>query len=115
MLPNQKRRSTMKTSTNERRSPMKILLTIGLLILQSTASFAQGSIAGVYGIHLFFNEREFVDVLKIRELQDGSLEGEMHVPNDFDGTIKNVSLDKTILTFDLPVPKNSARPTDLIF
>lgn len=67
-----------------------------------------------YGIHLFFNETEFVDVLTLKN-KKGQLEGEMDVPNDFKGPLKNIQFKDKKITFDLFVPKNSARPRDLIF
>ena len=69
---------------------------------------------GVYGIHLFFNETEFVDVLSL-DFDPAGLKGHMHVPDDFDGEIANAILQDQQIEFDLFVPKNGARPTDLIF
>lgn len=72
--------------------------------------------AGEYGLHLFFNEKEFVDVLTIESHGD-LFKGHMHVPDDFDGDIKTISYHSVNQTieFELFVPKNKARPQDLIF
>ena len=70
---------------------------------------------GKYGIHLFFNEQEFVDVLQIYPHFDGELYGIMYVPNDFDGEISDLKIEGLAIEFDLFVPKNDSRPKDLIF
>lgn len=69
----------------------------------------------VYGIHLYFNEKEFVDELIISRSETGELMGRMHVPNDFDGDLENIRIDKNEISFDLLVPRNAARPKDLVF
>lgn len=68
-----------------------------------------------YGIHLYFNEKEFIDVLTLEQTPEGELRGRMHVPDDFDGELQNIQLDSAHLSFDLLVPKNASRPTDLLF
>ncbi len=69
----------------------------------------------VYGIHLYFDEKEFVDEMTISRPETGELTGRMHVPNDFDGDLENIKLDQNEISFDLLVPRNAARPKDLVF
>lgn len=69
----------------------------------------------VYGLHLFFDETEFVDTLTLQHQSDGRLSGTMHVPQDFDAPVSNLVLNEKIIEFDVLVPKNKARPADLIF
>lgn len=86
------------------------------LILTGKMAFAANvQPIGTYGIHLFFDEKEFIDVLVIEKKTDGSLSGRMEVPNDFENKIENVIVKDKTLSFDLLVPKNSSRPKDLIF
>lgn len=70
---------------------------------------------GTYGLHLFFDEKEFVDVLTLSQSETGELKGHMDVPNDFAGDIDNIALQNKKISFDLFVPKNAARPQDMIF
>ena len=93
---------------------MKILIGFCLLLLATAQSFAR---TDVYGLHLFFNEKEFVDVLTLEyhEGVDVIKGGHMDVPNDFDGPIINPVAFSGQLRFDLFVPKNSSRPKDLVF
>lgn len=97
------------------------LLTITLLSIQVQANTGNQTnemnqnLFGEYGIHLFFNEKEFVDDLIIGRDRAGNLHGTMYVPNDFDGDISNIVVTDETIIFDLFVPKNSSRPTDLIF
>lgn len=95
---------------------MKILVNL-LVILVGLAfsSFAKAEITGTYGLHLFFNEKEFVDVIRITKSPGGQLVGDMVVPNDFSGKLLNIKTGDRQMTFDLFVPKNSARPKDLVF
>ncbi len=90
-----------------------IALTFMLLTFASLSAFAE--INGSYGLHLFFNEKEFIDVLKITTDQNNRVQGEMIVPSDFTGKISNAIVTPTGLIFDLLVPKNNSRPEDLIF
>lgn len=86
------------------------------LILTGNMAFAANvQPIGTYGIHLFFDEKEFIDVLVIEKKADGSIGGRMEVPNDFENKIENVVIQNKTLTFDLLVPKNSSRLEDLIF
>ena len=102
---------------------MKQLLLILTLVLSSLSVHSKDStlvdgdnkIIGTYGMHLFFNETEFVDVLKLTYNYKGEIIGSMDVPNDFSGPILDAELSGNQLNFDLLVPKNSARPKDLIF
>lgn len=88
------------------------LMTIGLLFLSASA---QADVEGQYGIHLFFNEKEFVDVMTIRRSSTGALVGDMHVPNDFEGPLANLFVRGTDLAFEVLVPRNGSRPQDLVF
>lgn len=93
-------------------------LSIGIffLLLSINTTFAEITApVTTYGIHLFFNEQEFVDVLVINKDANGVLTGDMHVPNDFDGKVSNLVVKDQKIIFDLFVPKNSSRPVDLIF
>lgn len=93
-------------------------LGISFLFLLLTVNMAFANVSApvkTYGIHLFFDEKEFVDVLVLNKDESGVLVGDMHVPNDFDGKVTNLILNEQEISFDLLVPKNSSRPTDLIF
>lgn len=95
---------------------MKKLLKIALLLmLINTTILAQNTVSGEYGVHLFFNEKEFIDVMTLHQNEAGEIIGKMYVPNDFSGKIHNIKLAGRNLSFDLFVPRNSARPKDLIF
>lgn len=83
--------------------------------LMSAPALAQSQLTEVYGIHLYFNEKEYVDVMTLKRLPDGRIQGMMQVPNDFSGKLENLVLTGRSISFDLLVPKNSARPKDLIF
>lgn len=69
----------------------------------------------IFGVHLFFDEKEFVDIIHLNYSLSGEVSGKMHVPNDFDGPMENLIVNDKQITFDILVPKNSARPNDLIF
>ncbi|MEA9356240.1 hypothetical protein SHI21_08505 [Bacteriovorax sp. PP10] len=93
-------------------------LSISILFLLLTVNVAFAEITApvtTYGIHLYFDEQEFVDILVINKDADGVLTGDMHVPNDFDGKVSNLVVNDEKIVFDLLVPKNSSRPTDLMF
>lgn len=93
-------------------------LSISILFLLLTVNVAFAEITApvtTYGIHLYFNEQEFVDILVINKDADGVLTGDMHVPNDFDGKVSNLVVTDEKIIFDLLVPKNASRPTDLMF
>ena len=90
-------------------------LSILFLVLIKTAGASEINLSGDYGLHLFFNEKEFVDVMSIETNEKGEITGEMFVPDDFDGKLLNIKHDGLKLTFDLFVPKNRARAVDLIF
>jgi hypothetical protein len=107
-----------------------LLITIALLAtLPITASAAgtttattsassiqnKESVKEVFGIHLFFDEKEFVDVMTLETSADGKITGAMHVPNDFDAELTDIGIYHTYFRFRLLVPKNSARPHDLVF
>ena len=89
-----------------------MLLIATLLIQQAHAAELP---VGTYGLHLFFNEQEFIDVLTLSKGDAGQLKGHMDVPNDFAGDIDSISLQGNEISFDLFVPKNASRPRDLIF
>lgn len=91
----------------------RLLMVLMALIFTTTAAFA--GTTKTYGIHLFFNEQEFVDVLILNTNENGDIAGEMKVPNDFDAKVDNLVVSSQRITFDLLVPKNSSRPKDLIF
>ena len=84
-------------------------LIAALILLGATSANAD-----TYGLHLFFNETEFVDVMTL-EKSNGQLNGKMQVPNDFDASLENVTVHGLDISFDLLVPKISARPQDLVF
>lgn len=94
---------------------MKALAGLLLSVLIFSGSFAFANEVGEYGIHLFFDEREFVDVMTVAKNPEGLLEGRMFVPQDFEGSLLNLKIDGLKIEFDLFVPKNSSRPNDLIF
>jgi hypothetical protein len=94
---------------------MHKILTLTLLTLASSPYCYAAGIEGTYGLHLFFDEKDNVDVLTLSRDEHGALTGKMHVPNDFDGPVLNVEEKDGTLSFDLPVPKNSHRPHDLMF
>lgn len=89
---------------------------IMILVCSSFYSFANAqSVQGEYGLHLFFNEKEFIDVMTLYVDSSGDLRGDMDVPNDFDGKLENIKFEGQKLSFELFVPRNSARPIDLVF
>lgn len=96
---------------------MKTIILAMALVLQvgNAHAAAQNSETLTYGIHLFFDEKGFVDVLTLKSNSDGTVEGTMHVPNDFDGKVENLVLGTNSVSFDLFVPKNLGRPNDLVF
>jgi|GEM_PF-6086571 len=95
---------------------MKNLFILSLLALSlSPSNVYAAEEPRVYGLHLFFSEQDNVDVLTINTDANGKLIGDMHVPNDFDARVLNLEEKDGALSFDLPVPKNSGRPVDLIF
>lgn len=93
--------------------PVKSLFAICVLSLASLS--ASAAEPRVYGLHLFFDEKDNVDVLTLSTDAQGRLTGDMHVPNDFDTQVLNLEEKEGTLSFDLPVPKNSSRPVDLMF
>lgn len=97
----------------------KLIFLIGLISQLSSAHAVSSPAATlqtkVYGIHLYFDEKEFVDELTLRFKTDGSVEGSMHVPNDFDGESENLIVTDKEISFDVLVPKNSSRPQNLVF
>lgn len=94
---------------------MKALASLLLSALVFSGTFAFASDTGEYGIHLFFNEREFVDVMTVTKNPEGILEGRMFVPQDFEGPLLDLKIEDLKIEFDLFVPKNASRPNDLIF
>lgn len=86
------------------------------LLLAVNVAFADiNAPVKTYGIHLFFDEKEFVDILVLNQDESGALTGEMQVPNDFDAKVTELVVKNQEISFDLLVPKNSARPKDLMF
>lgn len=85
------------------------------LVSISYGPIAKAEMTGTYGLHLFFNEKEFVDIIRITKRPDGQLSGDMIVPNDFNGKLLNIKTSERQMTFDLFIPKNSARPKDMVF
>lgn len=72
----------------------------------------------VYRLHLFFDDKEFVDELEVVRDQTGRvLSGRMLVPRDFIRPIQHITdlPNAAGLMFDVPVPKNASRPKDLVF
>lgn len=93
----------------------KLLLSL-FFCLFTLPAFAAGTQTKTFGIHLFFDEKEFVDVLTLRREPDGHFSaGHMSVPNDFEGDIENLLAFGGEFSFELRVPKNASRPQDLVF
>jgi hypothetical protein len=92
----------------------KMIVTMAMMLMALSAKAADAQNL-TYGIHLFFNETEFLDVMVLDKNASGKIEGTMFVPNDFDGKLENIKMTETTISFDLFVPKNAARPEDLIF
>lgn len=90
------------------------LILSALPVLGARAAKAAPVYVGEYGIHLFFDEKEFVDTLTLR-VDEGKVVGVMEVPNDFTGSVSNLAINHQGMRFDLLVPKNAARPNDLTF
>jgi hypothetical protein len=94
---------------------MKMLFIAIVMLFAGIQAHAAHTVkTDTYGIHLFFNEKEFVDVLALTN-EMGLIHGTMHVPDDFDGPVLNYQTDGLKMSFDLLVPKNAARPEDMIF
>lgn len=93
-----------------------VIIAIALMLTGSASSDAQAAeTTATYGLHLFINETEFVDVMTLAASDTGTLSGHMSVPNDFDGPLLAVAENGLNLRFELLVPKNAARPVDLMF
>lgn len=90
----------------------QVVMMLGLMSLSASA---YADVTGRYGIHLFFNEKEFVDVIEIQQDEAGKLQGEMFVPDDFDAPLENLEIKDGKIQFDVLVPKNRSRPRDLVF
>lgn len=72
------------------------------------------SVSGTYRMQLYFGDSTpFVDDMTV-ERSEAGLKGSMHVPNDFDGPLLNISENGNEFEFDLLVPKNASRP-EMIF
>lgn len=93
----------------------KLIYLMAALVCISYGSVGRAEVTGTYGLHLFFNEKEYIDIIRIAKGPGGQLVGDMIVPNDFNGKLSNIKVGERQLTFDLFVPKNSARPKDMIF
>ncbi len=93
----------------------KVIYLIAAIVSIGYSSVSKADITGTYGLHLFFDEKEFIDVVNISEAVGGGLQGDMIVPNDFDGKLLNIKVKDREMSFDLFIPKNSARPQDMIF
>lgn len=91
---------------------MKIM---GFLLLTCLASVSAFASEKTYGLHLFFDEKEFVDVLKLKTLGHSVCLGHMSVPDDFEDDISNCISTGLDITFDLLVPRNSSRTKDMVF
>lgn len=94
---------------------MKSLLFALMFLTCAIHAEAPAPITKLYGVHLFFNETEFVDELTLTTGPDGQLSGHMYVPNDFEGDITNAVQTEKSIAFDVLVPKNASRPLDVIF
>ena len=94
-----------------------LILAVSLLFtgLISQAGPVPHKKISTYGIHLFFNETEFIDLLTIEKSELGFTVGHMSVPDDFEGAVTNLQIVGLKITFDLLVPKNNSRPQDMIF
>ncbi len=93
----------------------KPILLIAAILSLGYSCVGKAEMTGTYGLHLFFNEKEFIDIVKISKGPGGQLIGDMIVPNDFNGKLLNIKHSDQQMSFDLFVPKNSARPKDMIF
>ena len=97
---------------------MAAVAVLGAGTLRAEEPIEAASLAGKYRLHLFFGDtKPFLDELVVRVSPEGRVTGRMHVPDDFDADIENVSFDGLgrRLVFDLLVPKNKSRPVDLVF
>jgi hypothetical protein len=72
---------------------MKTITSILFSTLIFFGTFASASVPGEYGIHLFFDEKEFVDTMTISQNAEGNLTGRMDVPNDFSGPFMILRVD----------------------
>ncbi len=94
----------------------KLVLKAMLLGITLTAQATKAEVTGLYGMHLFFNEKEFIDTVQIVRLPNGQLTGHMDVPQDFKGKLLNIQFQgQRMVVFDLVVPKNPSRPQEMIF
>lgn len=91
------------------------LTLLGVLLFATGAQALEKRQHAVYGIHLFFNEKEFIDELQLDYDSYGEAVGTMIVPGDFTGKISSGLIDGLDISFNLFVPKNSSRPQDLVF
>lgn len=98
---------------------MKRLISSFALLFSVSMAFADTptkNLEGNFKIHLFFGDTApFVDDLSVQVSPEGKVTGRMHVPNDFDADIENITFNGSDLKFDILVPKNPSRPVDLVF
>lgn len=73
------------------------------------------SLTGRYDLHLYFDEKPFLDYVTLQADGAGRIIGTMHVPNDFDAPIEKFEIADRRFFFEILVPKNSYRPKDLRF
>jgi hypothetical protein len=94
---------------------LKSAILTAFVLLSYVPAHAQTTPHATYGLHLFFDEKEYVDVLTMTQHLSGHITGEMEVPNDFTSPLMNAKIDGADIQFDVFVPKNAARPQDLVF
>jgi hypothetical protein len=86
----------------------KTLLILSIIFLN--LSCASHKLEGDYSFKLYFGDsKPFTDDLSITVGKDDKLKGHMHVPNDFDADLENITIQhfskKLKLSFIIPLPK----------
>src|SRR4051812_30201018 len=94
---------------------LKSAILTTLVLATSFAVHASPNVKGTYGLHLFFDEKEFIDVLTIYTDTNSNLTGKMDVPDDFTSPLFSGHHSGADIAFDVFVPKSASRPTDMIF
>jgi hypothetical protein len=103
---------------------LKPVLALALLFSAASAIASPeprpAQLVGKYNLHLYFGDSTpFLDVLNLESalifVPGDQLKGDMHVPNDFDAPIMMIETAARRIVFDVLVPRNAARPKDLLF
>ncbi|MEZ4814392.1 MAG: hypothetical protein R3A80_04195 [Bdellovibrionota bacterium] len=86
------------------------------ILTSPSVTLTAKSLEGNYDLHLYFgNTKPYLDGVQLMRGPEDGLSGTMHVPDDFDAQLEELSFDSTHIRFEVKVPANSARPQDMRF